>query len=158
LAVVRLAIPPLAERREDIPYLIDHFIQRFNAKRGKKIEGVTPAVMEVLMRHEFPGNVRELENLIEYGFVLCHNRLIDMEHLPEDCQATAHPASSGQVSPQAVSRLQRAESEAIRGALVQHGGHLGHVAKELGVSRTTLWRKLNKYGIDANEFRSAVQD
>ena len=156
LAVVRLTIPPLAERREDVPYLVDHFIQRFNAKRGKNIEGLTPAVMEVLMRHDFPGNVRELENLIEYGFVLCRNRLIDIHHLPEDFQAAARlmPAKPRGDS---VSRLQRAEVETIRAALVQHGGHLGHVASELGVSRTTLWRKLNRYGIDANEFKATMQ-
>ncbi|HXK36435.1 MAG TPA: sigma 54-interacting transcriptional regulator, partial [Candidatus Paceibacterota bacterium] len=84
LAVVRLTLPPLRDRREDIPFLVEHFIRRFGAKRGKEITGVTPAVMEILMRHDFPGNVRELENVIEYGFVLCHNRLIDVPHLPED--------------------------------------------------------------------------
>ena len=67
----------LRERREDIPYLIEHFIRRFNAKRGKKIQGVSPAVMEILMRHDFLGNARELENLIEYCFVLCSLATID---------------------------------------------------------------------------------
>ncbi|OFW41425.1 MAG: Fis family transcriptional regulator, partial [Acidobacteria bacterium RIFCSPLOWO2_12_FULL_67_14b] len=90
LSVVRLSIPPLVERREDIPYLVEHFVQRFNAKRGKQIGGVTPAVMAILMRHDFPGNARELENIIEYGFVLCHNRLIDIAHLPEELQAGRH--------------------------------------------------------------------
>jgi len=84
LAVVRLAVPPLSQRRQDIPLLVEHFVKRFNAKRGKKIQGVTPEVMELLMRHDFPGNVRELENIIEYAFVLCHDTLIDLRHLPED--------------------------------------------------------------------------
>jgi PAS domain S-box-containing protein len=89
LSVARLTIPSLRERREDIPYLVEWFVQRFNTKRGKQIAGVTPAVMEVLMRHDFPGNVRELENIIEYGFVLCRDGLIDVRHLPEELQSDA---------------------------------------------------------------------
>ena len=152
LAVVRLAIPPLRERREDIPYLVEHFIRRFNAKRGKRIAGVTPAVMELLMRHEFAGNVRELENLIEFAFVLCHDRLIDLSHLPEDLQpgAAAQPAGEPR---RPGSGLKRAEAEAIRIALSHARGHLGETARQLGVSRTTLWRKMKQLGIDAGEYR-----
>ncbi len=69
LAVVKIKLPPLMDRREDIPYLVDHFIKRFNSRRGKNIIGVSPNVMHILMRHNFPGNIRELENIIEYGFV-----------------------------------------------------------------------------------------
>jgi PAS domain S-box-containing protein len=152
LAVVRLTIPPLARRREDIPYLIEHFIQRFNAKRGKRIQGVTPAAMEVLMRHDFPGNARELENLIEYCFVLCHNGLIDVRHLPEDLHARGHPSASPPHR-DAISPLQQNEANAIRIALSQNNGHQGRTAKQLGISRTTLWRKMNKYGIRAEAFQ-----
>ncbi len=151
LAVVRLTLPSLRERREDIPYLVEHFIQRFNAKRGKRIAGVTPAVMETLMRHEFAGNVRELENLIEFAFVLCHDRLIDLHHLPEDFQPKA--VSHASEPKRAGSGLKRAEAEAIRMALSHARGHLGETAKQLGVSRTTLWRKMRQLGIDAGEFR-----
>jgi PAS domain S-box-containing protein len=152
LAVVRLAIPPLAARREDIPYLVDHFIERFNAKRGKNIQGVTPAVMEILMRHDFPGNVRELENVIEYGFALCHNGLIETCHLPEELR----PA--GRLTPRCrdatnISPLQQAEADAVRAALTRNAGHLGRSAADLGVSRATLWRKMTRYGIDAEAFR-----
>ena len=69
LAVVRLTVPPLRERREDIPFLVEHFVQRFRAKTGKEIQGLRPAAMEIIMRHDFPGNARELENIVEYGFV-----------------------------------------------------------------------------------------
>ncbi len=148
LSVVRLSIPPLSERREDIPYLVEHFVQRFNAKRGKQIGGVTPAVMEILMRHGFPGNVRELENIIEYGFVLCHDRLIDVCHLPEELQAARH---DGHSAPAAASRLQWAEADAIRTALARAGGVLGRAADELGINRTTLWRKMKRYGLMAEE-------
>lgn len=151
LAVVRLTIPPLRERREDIPYLVEHFIPRFNVKRDKKITGVTPAVMEALMRYDFPGNARELENVIEYGFVLCRNRLIDVDHLPEDLQRV-HRRTAGKASRS--SKLKQAEADAIRAALTHTGGHLGDTAKELGISRTTLWRKMKKYAISAEEFQN----
>ncbi|HID77481.1 MAG TPA: PAS domain S-box protein [Planctomycetaceae bacterium] len=152
LAVVRLTIPPLAERREDIPYLVEHFIERFNAKQGKRIQGVSPAVMEILMRHDFPGNARELENVIEYSFVLCHNGLIGMEHLPEYLQAKATRRDEGVSGPLAMPPLKQSEANAIRMALKRHGGHQGRTARELGISRTTLWRKMNKYGIRASDF------
>jgi PAS domain S-box-containing protein len=152
LAVVRLSLPSLRERREDIPYLVEHFVARFNAKRGKKIEGVTPAVMDLLMRHDFPGNVRELENIVEYGFVLCHNRFIDVEHLPEDVQKEPPIAAD---EPPDSRRFAAAEADAIRAALRAARGQLEPTAKELGISRTTLWRKLRRHRIDAADFRRA---
>jgi PAS domain S-box-containing protein len=145
LGVVRLAIPPLRERREDVPYLVEHFVQRFNAKRGKAIAGVTPGVMELLMRHSFPGNVRELENIIEYGFVLCHDRLIDVVHLPEELQRSGDGEAS---APASTTSLQLAEADAIRAALARCNGMRDRAAADLGVSRTTLWRKMKRYGID----------
>jgi PAS domain S-box-containing protein len=148
LAVVRLAVPPLADRREDIPFLVEHFIERFNAKQGKRIQGVTPAVMELLMRHDFPGNARELENVIEYGFVLCRNGLIDVCHLPEDLRARRR-APAPDARPDGSGPLERSEADTIRAALRRHEGHLVRVASELGVSRTTLWRKMRKYGLRA---------
>ena len=153
LAVVRLALPPLAARREDIPYLVDHFIERFNAKRGKNIQGVTPAVMEILMRHDFPGNVRELENVIEYGFALCHNGLIDTCHLPEELRPAGRVTSRCHDATN-MSPLQRAEADAVKAALTRNAGHLGRSAADLGVSRATLWRKMTRYGIDVEAFRA----
>ncbi len=153
LAVVRLTLPPLRERREDIPFLVEHFIQRFNAKRGKKILGVTPAVLEIFMRHPFPGNVRELENLIEYGFVLCHDRLIDVRHLPEEFQGPS-PVITDTATPSEVSKLKWAEADTIRSALRRNNGQLGKTCDDLGVSRTTLWRKMKKYSISSGEYRS----
>jgi PAS domain S-box-containing protein len=150
LAVVRLSLPPLKNRREDIPFLVEHFIRRFNVKRSKNIAGVTPAVMEIFMRHDFPGNVRELENYIEYGFVLCHNRLIDVRHLPEDLQHAAR-ASAPAGRRASESELTLAEADAIRSALSRTSGHLGRTARDLGISRTTLWRKMKKHSISPNE-------
>ncbi len=153
LAVIRLSLPPLKERREDVPFLVEHFIHRFNAKKGKNIVGVTPQVMEIFMRHSFPGNVRELENLIEYGFVLCHNRLIDVHHLPEEFQPTSKTNVITEPNT-AQSRLKWAEADAIRSVLHNTDGNLGKAAQELGISRTTLWRKMRKYSIGATEYQS----
>ena len=95
LAVVKFDLPPLKDRREDIPYLVEHFIHRFNAKRGKNILSVSPEVMNVLMRHDFSGNIRELENIIEYAFAVCHGRIIEMKHLPHELLRSAiKPAST----------------------------------------------------------------
>lgn len=150
LAVVRLAVPPLVERLEDVPFLVEHFIERFNAKQGKRIQGVTPAVMEVLMRHDFPGNARELENVIEYCFVLCRNGMIDVHHLPEDLRARRR-APVPEAHPDGAGPLAQSEASAIRAALRRHDGRVGAVARELGVSRTTLWRKMRKYGLRAHD-------
>jgi len=137
-------------RREDIPYLVEHFVRRFNAKKDKRIQGVTPEVMEILMRHDFPGNVRELENIIEYGFVLCHNGLIEVRHLPDDVRAGWRPTPASAPAP-AGSVLERSEADAIRLALRRHGGQRAAVARELGISRTTLWRKMKKHAIQADD-------
>ncbi len=160
LAVVRVSIPPLRERREDIPYLVDHFTERFNAKRGTQVVGVTPAVMEIFMRHPFPGNVRELENLIEYGFVLCHGGLIDVKHLPEDVQQMAGGQDlRGEMDDardtSSSSHLMAAEADAIVSALQAANGHLGETCRVLGISRTTLWRKMKKHGIQAKNSASS---
>jgi PAS domain S-box-containing protein len=152
LSVARLTVPCLKDRREDIPYLIERFIQRFNAKRGKQIDGVTPAVMEILMRHDFPGNVRELENTIEYAFVLCHGGTIDVRHLPEEMQARVEQPA-GTVHPTPRLALEQAEADVIRAALMHTRGSIGKAAEELGVSRTTLWRKMKRFAVSAEDYR-----
>ena len=157
LAVVRLSIPPLCERREDIPYLVAHFVERFNAKQGKRIQGVTPAVMEILMRHDLPGNVRELENIIEYAFVLCHNGLVDVRHLPDDLQGRA-VLTPGVPEPGHPLPLEQSEADAIRQSLGRNRGHQGRTAAELQVSRTTLWRKMKKFGLRGEDFANGSTD
>jgi PAS domain S-box-containing protein len=147
LAVVRLSIPPLADRRQDIPLLVDHFIGRFNARRGTRVQGVTPEVMEILMRHPLPGNVRELENIIEYCFVLCHNGLIDVRHLPDELQPDGGSSAAPRQPSTATTPLEQSEAGAIRLALSRNQGNRDLTAAELGISRTTLWRKMKKHGL-----------
>ena len=140
--VVAVHLPPLRERREDIPLLLDHFIAHFNKLRGRDIVGVSDEVVEFFMRHDFPGNVRELENIIEHAFVLCRGGLIETGHLPAEFRPSPQAA---QVSASAT--LAEAEKQRILGALERHGGNRAAVARELGIHKTTLWRKLKKYGV-----------
>ncbi|RJP73762.1 MAG: PAS domain-containing protein [Candidatus Zixiibacteriota bacterium] len=150
LVVVKLELPPLKERREDIPYLIDHFIHRFNARKGKNILGVSPEAMDLLMRYEFPGNIRELESLIEYGFAVCRGRVIEVGHLPNELQSF----HSARLAAASALRYHDYPDEPtrIREVLRRHRGHLGHACRDLGFHRTTLWRKMKQYGIYRNEY------
>lgn len=150
LAVVKFDLPPLSARREDIPYLVDHFISKYNAKKGKNIIGVSPRVMEILLKHDYSGNIRELENIIEYGFAVCHERIIQTENLPAELldEAGLLPGKEQQLSAsQGVLRSQNEEA-LIRETLKNCDGNRQQAAKLLGIDRTTLWRKMKKYGIE----------
>ncbi len=151
LAVIRFDLPPLRERREDIPYLVDHFVRRFNALKGKNLQGVSPQVMEVLLRHDYPGNVRELENILEYGYAVCRGRVLELNHLPAEMQALARPepAAPGEAMMERPTPMQRLldEEAAIREALERHEGNRTRAARDLGMDRTTLWRKMRRYGM-----------
>jgi PAS domain S-box-containing protein len=144
LNVVKLSLPPLSRRREDIPYLLEHFIDRFNAVKGKNIVGVSDEALDILMGYDFPGNVRELENFIEYAFILCHGRVIETEHLPRELLENGPAKESKGVKP-AVGPLESAEIGSIIEALRKHGGNRRKTAAHLGINKTTLWRKMKKY-------------
>jgi len=154
LAVVKFDLPGLRERREDIPYLVDHFIVKNNARRGKNVISVSPEVMNILMRYDFAGNIRELENVIEYCFVVCRGSIIQKEHLPSE--VLKHDDSSGKSTPSGTDPINQAIDERTRitTALVNHGANQTRAARELGIDRTTLWRKLKRYGIDPHELGS----
>jgi PAS domain S-box-containing protein len=147
LNVVRLHLPPLRDRPEDIPLLAEHFIDRLNRLQGRHVSGITETALAVLARHRFPGNVRELENVIERAFITSGSGPIDLEHLPEELHtpAAASPASAGQ----AASPLARAEAEALAEALRRHRGNRAAVAAELGIHRATLYRKMVAHGLAA---------
>ncbi len=146
LAVVKFQLPTLRERREDIPYLVDHFIKKNNARRGKNVISVSPEVMSILLRQGFPGNVRELENIIEYCFVVCRGSIIQKDHLPSEL-LSGEPAGSPPVNGQSPVALAIDEEERIRSALSRAGGNQTKAAAELRINRTTLWRKMKSYGI-----------
>ncbi|NPV93359.1 MAG: sigma 54-interacting transcriptional regulator [Firmicutes bacterium] len=143
LNVVKLEIPSLAERREDIPLLIDYFIRRFNLSRGKTITGISPEGLRCLLEYDFPGNVRELENIIEYAFIICRGSEVQLAHLP--IEITQHAArTADQTAPPS---LAKKEEEVIRQVLQQAGGSRVEAAAILGIDRSTLWRKMKKYRI-----------
>ncbi len=140
--VVNLEIPPLRQRLEDLPRLVNHFIEQFRSKRKKPIERVSSEVMGLLRRYHWPGNVRELENAIEHAFVLCRADVIEAEHLPARIVTGSRDEESastpfGDSSPEAV----------IRECLARHHGNRSQTARELGMHRSTLWRKMRQLGI-----------
>ena len=137
--VVRLELPSLCERREDIPLLVEHFIARFNRLQGKDIAGVSDAVLARVMEHDFPGNVRELENVIEHAFVLCQGGLIEEQHLPPHLRGDA--ANAGTRLPRGLT-LEAMEKLLIRDALQRHGASRAAAARELGINPSTLFRKI----------------
>jgi transcriptional regulator with PAS, ATPase and Fis domain len=146
LNVVKIELPPLSQRKEDIPLLIDAFIQKFNAKMGRQITGLSEQALRVLLRHEYPGNVRELENIIEHAFVLCRGERIDLSCLPKELseEGVLQPEDR---SPQSVKPLKRSEAQVIEETLKRHGRSRRETAQELGIDRTTLWRKMKEYGL-----------
>jgi PAS domain S-box-containing protein len=144
LNVVKISLPSLRERKEDIPLLIDHFIQKFNLLKGRAIRGATPDALSYLMGYPFPGNIRELENAIQYAFIRCKADLIGLEHLSEEL---FEKADSEEKFPSDLNiPSHREEAEQIRSLLNQYGGNRIETARALGISRSTLWRKIKKYG------------
>ena len=152
LNVVQIDLPPLAERREDLPLLIEHFIRRFNAKTGRTIERISRAALNRLMRHDFPGNIRELENVIEHAYILCRGDEIQEGCLPQYLQENAIPACyEAPVANLANGALVQNEKETILKVLREVGGHRGRAAEALGIDKSTLWRKMKKYEISFSD-------
>ncbi|WP_022661257.1 sigma-54 interaction domain-containing protein [Paucidesulfovibrio longus] len=141
LNVVTLRLPPLRERREDLPLLIDHFIQRHNALLGRNVEGVSEDVLSIFLRHDFPGNVRELENILEYAFILCQEGFIQVEHLPENLQP--HRPSEESIYEPGGS-LEEIKCRAVLRALKRNQGRKMATCRELGISKDTLRRMLDR--------------
>jgi PAS domain S-box-containing protein len=144
LNVVKIDLPPLSRRREDIPLLIEHFVEKFNYKMGKNLSGVSHEVMSLLMRYDFPGNVRELENVVEHAFVMCKGDMIEPRHLPPELIDWAGESFREE---EVNSPIQTAEAEVIRKTLARNRGNRMRTARELGIDRTTLWRKIKRYNI-----------
>ncbi|HWQ92558.1 MAG TPA: sigma 54-interacting transcriptional regulator, partial [Clostridia bacterium] len=151
--VIRIELPGLRDRREDIPLLIEHFIARFNRLKGKDISGASDEVLARLMEHSFPGNVRELENIIEHAFVLCPGGVIELKHLPPSLRAgdLSEALRFGKAM-----TLASVERLLIVDALRRNHGNRQKAAKELGINPSTLFRKLKslRLGALADKVRS----
>jgi PAS domain S-box-containing protein len=141
--VVRIEIPPLRERRIDVPLLVEHFVARLNRIQGKAIRGVDPELLGLLMAYDFPGNVRELENLLEHAFVLCTGDRLQLGHLPP-----AFLARRGGMAPPAIRHAARAaEADLILQALQRQGFDRLAAARALGIHKSTLYRKIHALGL-----------
>lgn len=156
LNVVNILLPPLRDRIEDIPLLIDHFVDKFRAEKQKDIVGVSDEVMNILMRHTYPGNIRELENILEYGFILCPGGNIQASHLPESVLAIPQPAGGTAITGGEGLTLSEIEKQAILLSLERNGWKKMMCCRELGISKDTLRRKLQRYGLEDYQLRSHV--
>lgn len=143
IRVIYLKIPPLRERREDIPFLVDHLGDKFNHLQEKNIAGVSQEVLDRLMDHDYPGNVRELENIIEQAFVLCRGELIEPQHLPIELRP---PATTPAFSDAGMS-IRSAQEHLIQTALERNQGNRQRTARQLGINPSTLYRKLKALGL-----------
>ncbi len=143
--VIRLVLPPLRERMEDVPLLVERFIARMNRVRGKSISGMDREALGILMSHSFPGNIRELENIIEHAFVLCSDGFIQPQCLPGNLVSPAqHPTGQDSLD----DALKTTEARAIINALRRNGYNRQAAAQELGMHKSTLFRKIKKLGIN----------
>ena len=138
--VVRLELPPLRQRKEDIPLLAARFIERFNRLQGKSVKGVDGEALSLLMAREWPGNIRELENVIERAFIVCGDGPIGVAHLPEDLIPDAG-RSDVRASHDAL------DAQAIRTAIENAGGNREAAARKLGIHKTTLFRRIKRLGL-----------
>ncbi len=143
--VIKIKLPPLRERREDIQLLVEHFISRFNKLKHKNVTGLSAEVLAILMNHDFPGNIRELENIIEHAFVLNRSGEIELRDLPE----TLRPAADNEQME--IKSIDDVEAQFIANILRQCHGNQTEAARRLGMHKTTLWRKMKKLGLQRHK-------
>lgn len=156
LNVVRINLPPLRERKEDIPLLIKQFIREFCAQQGKDIVGISNPAINILMRHDFPGNIRELKNIIEYAFILCEGGYILPEHLPEPFDQEARQDIFNAAEINRPQTLEEVEKQAIFLALENNKWKKVRACEELGISKDTLRRKMIKYNLSQSDYSEII--
>jgi PAS domain S-box-containing protein len=157
--IIALRLPPLRERMEDVPLLVERFIAKLNRRKNKLISGVDEQALELLLSHDYPGNIRELENIIEHAFVLCSEGLITAKHLPAFLSLhTCRPSEPETIGAAVAS----SERNAIIQALQDNNYNRSAAAAQLGLHKSTLFRKISKLGItlprqDGRSLRSFQQ-
>ena len=144
LNVMRIELPPLRSRRGDLPLLIRHIARSLCAARGATPPAISREAMQILLNYAYPGNVRELENILEHALIICRETMIQPDHLPDYVRQGQDPPPETRPGP---APQDTGERQRILAALEAAGGHRGRTAKALGMERTTLWRKMKKYGI-----------
>ncbi len=143
LGVITIDVPPLAERKTDIPLLVERALGRLNERGERTVSRVAPEAMRILQAHDYPGNVRELENSMEHAFVVGQGPVLEPEHLPAYILRAAAIPPAGEHAP----RTPDGEQEALLAALRKHGRNRTLAALELGIHRSTLWRRMRKFGL-----------
>lgn len=149
LNIVDIRLPPLSERKSDIPLLCAHFIKDFSQKNNREITGIEPAAMALLQAYPWPGNVRELRNIIERMIVLSHGSLLTVMDVPANIRDDAQKAAEAAGEPNRTESLAQTEKRKILSALEAAGGNRSRAAVALGISRRTLHRKLAAWGMTA---------
>ncbi|MBT6337721.1 MAG: sigma 54-interacting transcriptional regulator [Desulfobacula sp.] len=143
--VVGLRLPPLRNRMEDLPLLVDLFIQKLNRIKGKSVQGIDPEVLQIFMMHNFPGNIRELENIIEYAFVLCSTGIISHEHLPSKLWLSQDQVIENN-DPEFL--VKNAQAKTILNALKENKYKRQAAANTLGIHKSTLFRRMKRLGLN----------
>jgi DNA-binding NtrC family response regulator len=143
-----ITIPPLRERRQDIPLLIHYFLKQAAEKHGKDVEGIGPDAQQFLMNYAWPGNVRQLRNVVETMVILSTGKKLTLDSIPDDVRPSAEPGGAGGMSNLVGMTMEQAERELIRNTLRLTNGNREEAAKQLGIGERTLYRKLKEYGID----------
>jgi two-component system response regulator HydG len=147
--VVTIEVPPLRERHEDIPLLADFFLKRFAEKNRRVLKGFTPRAMDLLMRYDWSGNVRELENVVERAVIMARGEMITPMEFPENLKELDQELKESRIDIAAGRSLKEVEKEMILRTLEETGGNRTHAADILGISRRTLQMKLKEYGVNA---------
>ena len=153
LNVISLHIPPLAERKDDIPLLVHHFLDQYARAQGKRIDGFSNEALETLTNYEFPGNVRELENIVERAVALCNGQSVSPKHLPQELETFSFKVSRH--PNRRIPTLGENEREYIQWVLKNANGNKSAAAEDLGIDRVSLWRKLKRWGLTENAAESA---
>ncbi|HNI08005.1 MAG TPA: sigma-54 dependent transcriptional regulator [Thiobacillaceae bacterium] len=148
LNVVNLALPPLRDRRDDVPLLAFYFLKKFALAMGKPVDDITPEALALLARYDYPGNVRELANLLERGVALARGGLLEAGHLPESLRSLTVRVASPPSTPAELSSLEANEAAHIARVLEYTGGNRNQAADILGIDRVSLWRRIKRYGLD----------
>lgn len=145
LNVVRIKLPQLKDRRDDLPLMIRHFIRKHCISKGSCAPEISERAMQVLLNHTYPGNVRELENILEHALIICQKGSIKWDHLPDYLHQP--PLATTMVPVGRIEEDLSAEAQRILTVLRRHNGHRSQSARDLGINRTTLWRKIRRYGL-----------
>ena len=146
--VIPIHLPPLRERKEDVPHLVDFFIKRLSRKNKKNIQGLSPEAMRIFMQYSWPGNVRELKSALEYSYVLAEGDRIRSENLPEYLKDGGNDFQAVDLPPAPAENLQQRQKQELIEALKQSSGNKSQAARLLGINRVTVLNRMRKYGID----------